>query len=64
MYIELDKYIAVLDKRLQEKDAKILSGAAARKNRQLGSPSLSKPPPNAPSWSYKKDYQSQGNIYL
>ena len=50
--IELNKYIDVLDKRVQEKETKI-SGAAARKARRLGSPSKSQAPYDAPAWALK-----------
>lgn len=50
--IELDKFIDVLDKRL-EKGAKETPGLVAKKERKLGLPSSSIPPMEAPRWAVK-----------
>ena len=48
----LDKFIDVLDKRL-EKAAKETPGLVAKKERKLGLPSSSIPPMEAPCWAVK-----------
>ena len=63
----LNRYIEVLDKRLDQQE-KELSGAAARKPRKLGLPSLLHPPANAPVWAVKRNYShdhdsSQGKLF-
>ena len=58
-----DKYISVLNKRLDDKAPKDITGIVAKKVRRQGSPSTSVPPTNVPAWAVKVVDEGKFCIY-
>lgn len=52
----LNKYISILETRVSKlAHSKEVAGNVAKKVRQLGEPSMSSPPLDAPSWAVRKE---------
>ena len=58
--LELNNYIATLDKRRDKRGIPEGTGLVAKKIRRNGAPSTCKPPPNAPTWAV----QVEGTLFL
>lgn len=60
MYIELDKFMEVLEQRFNVQQQKKPSGIVPKKVRKVGEPSESPPPLGAPLWAIKKEFHNMG----
>lgn len=52
--------MTVLEQRFSKKQQKQPLGLIAKKVRKIGEPSDSPPPPGAPVWAIKKEFQNSG----
>ena len=59
-FVELDAFMAVLDKHFSRKQQQqpAAVGLVAKKVQKSGEPSLTKPTPDAPLWAIKRDYHT------
>ncbi len=59
VFVELDKYVELQEKRLSEQIQKEYVGIVAKKVRVCGPPSSCKPPESAPPWAIKKNSEGK-----
>ena len=58
-YVELDKFMAVLDQRLSARKLQPAVGIVAKKVRRVGDPSKTVPPVGAPSWAVRSNWPDE-----